>query len=118
MDNPWDDAESTFRFAPELFQFKADATMLLAEQDLHWLCDYSNIDVVHDLYGLDIEGIPNEITARKIHKYMYEHFQKLWGKGSFKPIQSRTYQDNQGWTVEVSKYPHPEIKSWLDIDYE
>ena len=106
-----------FRFSPELFEHKTKALEVLADNDIVWMVDFSGVDVVHDLYGIEIEGIPDEALATRIMGIMRASFEfELAPVNKWK--HSRTYPEHSGWVVEINKYPHPEMESWLTPDDE
>lgn len=54
----------SFSFHPELFEHRGDAIEALADAGLDWLSDYSSVDVLHDLFGLEVCGLREEDEAR------------------------------------------------------
>lgn len=90
------------RFSPELFEHRSDALEVLAEHGFEWLSDFATIDVLHDLYGLEVCGIPDEETARRILDLLRRRFLD-WTQRSLvlKDWGSR----DRGWRVRVHRDP-------------
>jgi hypothetical protein len=104
---------NSFRFAPELFEYKSKALEILADNNLVWMIDFSGIDVIHDIYGLEVEGVRDEETANKILRELNHYF---YGETKSQPRigeYARIYQEYSGWVVEIASYPHPKIESWM-----
>jgi len=57
---------SGFDFHPDLFEHRNDAMDALAAAGLEWMTDFSSVDVVHDLYGLEVCGIPTREGAQQV----------------------------------------------------
>lgn len=106
------DPEINFRFAPELFERRSEALDFLADHGIVWLTDFNSMDVVHDLYGLEIEGISDKETAKKIMSLLDKRFS---GVAHVKRQEAWTYrrmfQERNGWVVEINKYPHPILET-------
>jgi hypothetical protein len=109
---------NSFRFAPELFEYKSKALEILADNDLVWMVDFSGIDVIHDIYGLEIEGIPNEDIAIDICSSLHGTLAVLELPEICKWMHDRIYREYSGWVYEITKYPHPKIESWLSPEDE
>lgn len=56
----------TFRFSPELFEFRTDVISELSERGFDWLTHYSSVDPIHDCYGLEVCGIRERDDAESI----------------------------------------------------
>tara|TARA_B100001109_G_C18802089_1_gene445389 strand:+ start:545 stop:877 length:333 start_codon:yes stop_codon:yes gene_type:complete len=96
----------SFSFSPELFQVRALATEILADNDIVWFVDYKAIDIAHDDYGIEIEGIPTQELAKQISSTLKPHLQK-----HIQPCQCSMVEDSAGWRVDF--YRHKIIdKGW------
>jgi hypothetical protein len=74
---------SAFVFHPELFEERQRVLESLAEADYSWPGDFGSIDLLHDVYGLEVCGIREQEDCRRIlnllsqlypgwpHSYMY-----------------------------------------------
>ena len=88
------------RFSPELFEHRSEALSLLAEHGFEWMADFATVDVLHDLYGIEVCGIPEEETARRILDALRLQF-PAWSHRSLvlKDWGSR----DRGWRVRVHR---------------
>src|SRR5438552_12616949 len=57
---------SLFAFHPELFEHRTLALEALAAHDLHWFEHFGSVDLLHDLFGLEVCGISKKAT-RTLH---------------------------------------------------
>ncbi len=62
-----------FSFHSELFECRATAMEVLAENDFDWLTHYSAIDLLHQEFGMEVAGINEEVDAKVILRIL-EHF--------------------------------------------
>jgi hypothetical protein len=53
----------SFRFAPELFECRTDVMAVLEDAGFVWLTDYSSVDPLHDVYGIEVCGIREKADA-------------------------------------------------------
>jgi len=56
----------SLRFAPELFEYRAHAIEKLESHGFVWMTNYSSIDCLHDVYGLEVCGIGEREDAVRI----------------------------------------------------
>lgn len=63
-----------FNFHPELFEQKMEAGEALAEADINAFSDYSSIDIEHDAYGLEVDGIISQAIARRVTQVLQKKF--------------------------------------------
>lgn len=63
-----------FRFAPELFHDRNDVITALAEAGFDWLSHYSSVDVLHDVFGIEVCGIHEKDDAVRILDLLIEMF--------------------------------------------
>src|SRR5207244_3855326 len=63
-----------FAFHPELFEAKAQAQEALDEAGIVWLADYSCCDLLHQEFGLEVEGFHSEHQARRALKVLRRAF--------------------------------------------
>lgn len=89
--------DSNFRFAPELFEVKAWVQELLAQDDIIWMIDYQSIGVMHDDYGIEIEGIPNKDICHAIQALLTHHKISKY----INPCNFSSVEDYAGWRFEV-----------------
>ena len=55
----------TFRFAPELFEYRNDVIAAITEAGFDWLSHYSSVDPLHDVYGIEVCRIHEQRTRSK-----------------------------------------------------
>jgi hypothetical protein len=54
-----------FRFFPELFESRQEALEILDGAGFYWLADFASVEVLHETYGIEVTGIPDEALARE-----------------------------------------------------
>ena len=55
-----------FAFHPELFELRNEVLEALGSHGFAWLSEFASIDLLHDVYGLEVCGIRAEDDARSI----------------------------------------------------
>lgn len=69
------DAESAkFEFHPELFELRSQALECLTTAGITWFTEFSSVDLLHEEFGLEVCGIKEEETAKKIRETMAKTF--------------------------------------------
>jgi CheY-like chemotaxis protein len=63
-----------FAFHPELFEDRCRAIAEMEKAGFCWLSHYRSVDVLHDIYGLEVCGIPNVETAKQIFDILHATF--------------------------------------------
>jgi hypothetical protein len=61
-------------FRPELFEAKARAQEALEQSGLLWLRDYGCCDVLHEEYGVELEGFSDRQTALEALRVLRRSF--------------------------------------------
>ena len=89
-----------FEFHPELFALRDEARGVLQSVELEWLSDYTAIDVVHDLYGLEVCGIRDEADVPRARRALMKHLQ--W---PFSHAYLKDYGRDPGWKLVVHRNP-------------
>jgi hypothetical protein len=64
----------SFSFYPELFDQRADAADVLADEGIEWFTSYTSIDLLHEEYGLEVCGIQQEADLETIAEILREAF--------------------------------------------
>lgn len=82
-----------FRFHPELFDARTEVLMLLELDGLELFWDFKAVDVNHEDYGLDVEGITSKDVAKKIAKTLRDWFPK------WRYLRGRRYRGE--WCVSI-----------------
>ena len=52
-----------FEFYPELFELRNAVLEALSDNGFVWLSDFGSIDLLHDLYGLEVTAIHEQTDA-------------------------------------------------------
>jgi hypothetical protein len=98
-----------FEFHAELFEFRNAVLEALAENGFAWLSHFGSIDLLHDLYGLEVCAIHEEADAREIERILRDLFPE-WR------YQRTYYEDHNvrelGWKVIVSREAEECGDSW------
>ena len=68
------------RFAPELFEQRNEVLATLADAGYTWLSHFSSVDVMHDVYGIEVCGIHHRDDARDIQEILIRMF-PAWHAG-------------------------------------
>ena len=63
-----------FRFAPELFEVRTNVMERLTDEGFNWLSHYSSVDLIHDLYGIEVCGILQRDDAVAIQRLLISMF--------------------------------------------
>lgn len=92
----------SFAFHPELFELRNDVLELLAEHGFAWLSDYGSVDMLHDVFGLEVCGIHQEEDARDILKLLQRKFVD-WRHTRM--YHREAYTREPGWKVIISRDP-------------
>ena len=64
----------SFVFYPELFQARADAQETLEQHGIGIFSDYSQIDLCHSSFGLELEGFRSPQVASKALQVLRRRF--------------------------------------------
>lgn len=86
----------SFAFHPELFEVRARAMERLEAADVLWFRDFSSVDLGHDQYSIEICGVGDEQTARKIEGVLLTAF-----SGCSVNVWLKDYGADEGWRVDV-----------------
>jgi hypothetical protein len=98
-----------FEFHDELFDFRNAVLEALSENGFVWLSDFGAIDLLHDLYGLEVTAIREEADATAIEELLRNMFPD-WSYWC-------TYYEEQlirelGWKVIISREPQDFTDNW------
>ena len=66
------DEPKPFTFYPELFDIRNEVIEILSEAGISQFVDYSNIDLDHDRFGLEIEGFKTFQDTRTAYEVLYK----------------------------------------------
>ncbi|MBX3467979.1 MAG: hypothetical protein KF878_13990 [Planctomycetes bacterium] len=97
-----------FRFSPELLGHRGEALAALAEGGYAWLSDFAAVDVLQDVYGLEVSGIADRPTARRILALLRRRFDG-WPHGAV------SLKARDGWRARVHRDPRPPRERWSSV---
>jgi hypothetical protein len=101
-----------FEFHPELFDVRNEALEALADGGYTWLSDFSSVDLLHDIYGLEVCGIPEQRDAQAIERLLRQLLPS-WGHSR---MMLKDYGDRDlGWKVVVSRDPEDYEDRWQRV---
>ena len=90
---------SKFAFHPDLFEHRTRVLEALAEHDLNWMVHFGSVDLLHDLYGLEICGVAKESDSAKI----LELLQRLFPAWPYSDVHYHERGRDRGWKVLIFK---------------
>ncbi|MDB6112372.1 MAG: hypothetical protein JWR69_4122 [Pedosphaera sp.] len=96
-----DAEEQELEFHPELFEHRGRASELLEDAGFIWFSDYNSIDLVHEEFGLEIGGIPNERAVKSILAALKRGFPHWHHTQVCNHEQGR----EPGWTLAICMFP-------------
>ena len=92
---------SPFRFEPELFDHRTRAMEALAGEGFEWFSHFSSVDILHDVFGLEVCGIERENDALKIESILHRVF-RAW---RYSHIGYKDGERDPGWKVVIHRDP-------------
>jgi hypothetical protein len=63
-----------FAFHAELFELRNVVLEMLADHGFAWLSHFGSIDLLHNVYGIEVCGIREESDAHTIENLLCERF--------------------------------------------
>jgi len=98
-----------FEFHAELFEFRNAVMEALSENGFTWLSNFGSIDLMQDVYGLEVTGIREEADAEEIAALLRRMFAGWRYRRTF-------YEDHNlgeiGWKVMISRDPEHFDDDW------
>jgi hypothetical protein len=98
----------SFRFIPELFEYRNDVMNKLGDRGFDWLTHYSSVDPMHDLCGIEVCGIHQERDARAILGILHRMFPDWRWDGLY----YKDYGREPGWIARIHRDPSPARERW------
>jgi hypothetical protein len=102
-----------FEVHAELFDLRNAVLEALSEHGFAWLSDFGSIDLLHDVYGLEVTTIGEESGAKAIQELL----QKMFPKWRYR---CHYYEDHNlgelGWKVIISRDPEDFNDNWHRTD--
>jgi hypothetical protein len=98
-----------FAFHAELFEFRDLVLGALADAGYAWLSDFASVDLLHDVYGLEVCGIREERDVKPITALLRRLFPGWrYGHSYYKDGSTR----EPGWKVVISRDPEDTGDRW------
>jgi hypothetical protein len=98
-----------FAFHPELFELRNEVLEALGSHGFAWLSEFASIDLLHDVYGLEVCGIRAEDDARSIEALLRRLFPSWrYTRKYYKDASTR----EPGWKVMISRDPEDFEDKW------
>jgi hypothetical protein len=98
-----------FEFHGELFELRGVVLEALSDNGFVWLSDFSSVDLAHDIYGLEVTGICEQVRAAEIEQLLRGLFPD-WR------FHRRFYEDHNlreiGWKVIISRDRETTDSDW------
>jgi hypothetical protein len=98
-----------FAFHPELFELRERVLEALAECGFAWLSDYGSVDLLHDVYGIEVCGIREEDDVAPITQMLRGLFPDWRYERSY--CKDATTRE-PGWKVIISRDPENFNDRW------
>ena len=90
---------SDFAFHPELFESRGLAIETLAQHGYQWLEHFSAVDLLQDLFGLEVCGIAEEQDAQAILSIL----RKLFADWRHTDLYYHDAERDRGWKALIFK---------------
>ena len=101
-----------FEFHAELFDFRNSVLEALSNSGFAWLSDFGSIDLLHDVYGLEVTAIRQEEDAVAIEALLRQMFPDWRYRRTF-------YEDHNlgeiGWKVVISRHRGDFNDNWQHV---
>jgi hypothetical protein len=91
-----------FTFHPELFELRERVLEALAEAGYDWLSHYGSVDLMHDLFGLEVCGVPDEDDVEPITRLLRTMFPDWPYTHSY---YKETFTREPGWKIQIHRDP-------------
>ena len=102
-----------FEFHAELFEFRSAVLEALSDNGFAWLSHFGSIDLLHDLFGLEVCAIREEADAREIERLLCGMFPQWCFRRTY-------YEDHNlrelGWKVIISRDPEDCGDGWRPVN--
>ena len=98
-----------FAFHPELFELRERVLEALADRGYEWLSHFGSVDLQHDVYGLEVCGIPDEADVPPITHLLRSLFPD-WRL--YHSYHQESFTREPGWKVMISRDPPTFDDQW------
>jgi hypothetical protein len=106
-----DNERDPFAFYPELLELSRSLVPELATAGYEMMSDYSSVDAVHDVYGIEVCGINDPDVALKITRLLLGRFPG-WNAGW---LHRPDASSSQGWVARIHR-DHEQVFEYWDTD--
>ncbi|SRR6266478_8604019 len=102
----------SFEFHAELFDFRNSVLEALSSNGFAWLSEFGSIDLLHDVYGLEVTAIRQEEDAAAIEALLRTMFPDWRYRRTY-------YEDHNlgelGWKVVISRHREDFNDNWQRV---
>ena len=102
-----------FQFQAELFEHRNTVLQCLADHDYTWLSDFGSVDMLHDVFGLEVCAIREKTDAESIRTLLAGLFPAWRHRRMYYEDQNRA---EIGWKVMISRDPENFNDDWKSPD--
>ena len=95
-----------FNFHPELFEQRAMAIKALSEHGFNWLEHFSSVDLLHDLFGLEVCGIAQKPLAASILRVL----ERVFPEWIYSDLCYHDDERDRGWKAVIFQKPSRPVK--------
>ena len=98
----------SFAFHPELLEERTRVMEELSAAGFEWLSDYGAVDMLHDVYGLEVTGVREEADCRRIAQMLA----RLYPRWKYTRVYYKDRGAETGWKAVVHRDPESDRDSW------
>ena len=100
----------SFSFYPELLEYQGEVRTLLSDHGYEWFSDYSAVDCLHDVHGLEVCGVREEQVANSMLVILSRRF-KSW---PYRRLSLKDYGSRDpGWKAVIHRDADSDNDSWM-----
>ncbi len=103
-----------FSFHPELIELQSELRVLLANSGLELFSDYSAVDCLHDVCGLEVTGCRSDDVARAALKILKKRFPK-W---THSRLGYKDFGADLGWKAVIHRDEEDRGDAWETTEVE
>jgi hypothetical protein len=101
-----------FAFHPELFELRERVLEALADHGYAWLSHYGSVDLMHDVFGLEVCGVPDEDDVAPITQLLRALFPDWPYTRSY---YKEEFTREPGWKVIIHRDPENFDDNWEHV---
>jgi hypothetical protein len=103
----------SFSFHPELFELRTLVLEALADHEFAWLSDFGSVDLMHDIYGIEVCGIIADENVAPITALLCKLF-PTWPH--LRSYYKESFTREPGWKVQISRDRQEFGDRWQSVD--